>query len=279
MTRSQALAAARGAVATNLCCEPDDFLREDTTFTEAGLRPGRMPFYLGRPHLALATFGAGVVVTASSSWLPWARRAVAGLDRDEVFSIPCLSRLERHVRRSGQPFAGPQHRFVCSEDLWQLVSPPPGLGVDTVPVTEIASLNLNSAAFAHALSDRGADADGVPERPSKVGAVALHGDEVVGVATASADCGLLWQIGVSVIENWRGCGVGAAVVSACARAVLDCGIAPYLFDSPIPSALASGRPARRVRAGLDRGLRVRTGRQTRARRLPRSETRCKPNRW
>ena len=81
---------------------------------------------------------------------------------------------------------------------------------------------LYGLGFEHALG-----APGNTERPDKVAAVARRGNLVVGLAAASADHPNLWQIGVSVLEGHRGAGVGAALVSTCARAVLEEGNVPY----------------------------------------------------
>jgi RimJ/RimL family protein N-acetyltransferase len=220
-TRSDALELIRRVVAANCACRPEDFLEDGCTIVEAVLRPGRMPFHLGRPHIGLTTFGAGVVVTASAEWIPWARRVVRGLQRDDVFAPACLARIERHVQRSGQPFAGPQHRYVCAEDLWRVVTPPAGVEVESVEAGPWME-PLYDLSFEHALGDRGNT-----ERPDMVAAAARAGDRVVGLAAASADHTDLWQIGVSVLQGHRGAGIGAAVVSACARAVLDAGRVPY----------------------------------------------------
>ena len=105
-TRSDALELIRRVVAANCACRPEDFLEDGCAIVEAVLRPGRMPFHLGRPHIGLTTFGAGVVVTASAEWIPWARRVVGGLQRDDVFAPACLARIERHVQRSGRSTSG-----------------------------------------------------------------------------------------------------------------------------------------------------------------------------
>ena len=220
-TRLEALELARQVVAANCACQPDDFLKDGCTIVETALCDGRMPFHLGRPHVGLATFGAGVVVTASPSWLPWVRRVVCNLDRDDVFSPACLSRIERHVQRSKQPFAGPQHRYVCAEELWRQVTPPAGVRMESVkPGPRMEP--LYDLPFAHALGEAGNT-----ERPDMVATVARVGDRVVGLAAASADHVDLWQIGVEVLPDHQGAGIGAALVSACARAILDAGKGPY----------------------------------------------------
>ena len=81
---------------------------------------------------------------------------------------------------------------------------------------------LYDLSFDHALGERGQ-----MERPDMVATVARAGGRVVGLAAASADHPDMWQIGVSVEERFRGGGIGASLVSTCARAVLDVGKVPY----------------------------------------------------
>lgn len=220
-TRNGALNLARTIVAANACCEPEDFLRDETTIAAAGLQPNRMPFHMGRPHLALATFGAGVVITVGLSWRAWISRTVSGLERDEIFGPECLSRIERHVRRSGQIWGGPQHRFVCADQLWHDVPAPDDVELQVVhagPEME----PLYDLDFGRALGERNQT-----ERPDQLAVAARRNGQVVGLAAASADHERMWQIGVGVLAGSRGAGVGAAIVSACTRAVLNAGRVPY----------------------------------------------------
>lgn len=220
-SRADALELARRVVAANCACAISDFHSNDNTVVEISLQTGRIPFHLGHPHIGLATFGAGVVAAASAEWVPWTRRLISKLDRDEIFSPACLARATRHVQRSGQLFVGPQHRYVCAENLWQPVAPPVGIAVETIP-TGAAMEHLRQQEFSHALSSP-ANA----QRPDMLAAVARSGNQTVGLAAASHDHPDLWQIGVDVVASHRGAGLGAALVSACARGVLDADRVPY----------------------------------------------------
>jgi len=50
---------------------------------------------------------------------------------------------------------------------------------------------------------------------------------VVGIAGASADCELMWQIGVDVLPEYQGLGIGKALVGTLTKAVLEKGVLPY----------------------------------------------------
>ena len=68
-------------------------------------------------------------------------------------------------------------------------------------------------------------------RLEAVAAVAIQDGAVVGVATASTDSDTLWQIGIDVHSDHRARGMGAALTSQVARAVLDAGRVPYYGSS------------------------------------------------
>jgi predicted GNAT family acetyltransferase len=54
---------------------------------------------------------------------------------------------------------------------------------------------------------------------------------VVGIAGASTDSPELWQIGIDIVADERRRGLGKAIVSRVAEAVLDAGIVPYYMTS------------------------------------------------
>ena len=73
---------------------------------------------------------------------------------------------------------------------------------------------------------------------------AWAGERLVGIAGASEDCEMLWQVGVDVLPDWRGKGLAAALISQLSLAVLQAGKIPYYGTSS--SNLASQRTACRV---------------------------------
>ena len=90
--------------------------------------------------------------------------------------------------------------------------------------------------FSNAL---GYDPDG--PRPDVLAVSAWAGERLVGIAGASEDCEMLWQVGVDVLPDWRGKGLAAALISQLSLAVLQAGKIPYYGTSS--SNLASQRTA------------------------------------
>ena len=95
--------------------------------------------------------------------------------------------------------------------------------------------------------DRFGDAYGFCESaPDMLGVAALRGGKILGMAGASADSPLMWQIGINVLPEARGQGVAAMLVSLLRNDVLAAGRLPYYGTSV--SHLESQRVA--LRAGF-----------------------------
>ena len=95
--------------------------------------------------------------------------------------------------------------------------------------------------------DRFGDAFGFCEdAPDMLGVAALKNDRILGMAGASADSPYLWQIGINVLEEARGQGIAAMLVSLLRNDVLAAGRLPFYGTSV--SHLASQRVA--LRAGF-----------------------------
>jgi len=62
-------------------------------------------------------------------------------------------------------------------------------------------------------------------------AVAEYGGIIVGIAGASEDCELMWQIGVDVLPEFQSRGIGKALVGKLTRALFHEGIVPYYSAS------------------------------------------------
>ncbi|HHX56071.1 MAG TPA: GNAT family N-acetyltransferase, partial [Clostridiales bacterium] len=53
------------------------------------------------------------------------------------------------------------------------------------------------------------------------------GDKLIGLAGCSADCNLMWQIGVDVLPEYRRRGIAAALTSRLAIEILEAGKVPF----------------------------------------------------
>ena len=80
-----------------------------------------------------------------------------------------------------------------------------------------------------------------PDAPDVLGVAAVRGEEILGMAGASADSPYMWQIGINVEPEARGTGVAKTLVTLLRNEILRRGKLPY-YSTAI-SHLASQRVA------------------------------------
>jgi hypothetical protein len=219
--KSEARAAIRATLAAQCACDEATLDAPGVAVTEAAERPGRLRFPVPSKPLLAVTLGAGVVISCHPSRSRWVRGKLGRADRDAIFSAPLIARLARYVGRDTQDLVGPILRYSCSRDTFRHHADLNGVAIAVVERAEIAALNRYPD-FSHALMDR---AD--HPRPDMVATVARRGGEIVGIAAASADSDLLWQLGVEVVAAARGGGIGRALVGRLTEAVFEHGRVPY----------------------------------------------------
>lgn len=247
MTLSNAdiLSIARAQLAVDLNGSPEDFEKDGFVFREARENPGRRPFPREIQHFEMLTMGRGVVVSATPDILPHLQKELEGKTRDEAFSMP----------------------FVYGQGLYYL----PGtlqstplhedFTLEWVERTDIPKLYVLEG-FRYAIQY-----DENHPRPDALALTAKLGDRVVGIAGASEDCERMWQIGLDVLEGYRGHGLAAALTSRLAVEILRREKVPYYGTSSCN--IASQCVAQRVgfrpawvcvyRGRFDNGLTAPTG--------------------
>jgi len=186
----------------------------------------------------IATMGPGAVVSCTADRLDWAQQHLGQLDRDELFSLPVLARINDLVRPDGQFVAGPNLLYVGFPNTIFPARCPEGITIELFEQDRVPSLYAHEG-FRHALHYRVHE-----ERPDVLATVACHGDRIVGIAGASADTVDLWQIGIEITREFQGRGIGKTLTSRLAEAILNRGKVPYY--ATLPSNIVSRNVAMSV---------------------------------
>ena len=206
----------------------------------AGERPPlARRYWTTEPTFAAVSLGRGAVLTASVEILTDVASTFRGANREQVFEPERLAEASELLRERGRVVYGPYPRLVCGDDTLRRRDPPPGYRVvveEEPGEGRIDSLEL--VRWPNAISPR-------RSVPTAALALAVRDEEIVGVAATSIDNAQLWQIGIDVAAPYQGLGIGAALTSALARHILQCGAAPFYGAAPanlpsINTALAAG---------------------------------------
>lgn len=215
-------------------CSPGDFLRSEPTVVLSQKREGAR-CYLPLPlTCSLVSYGGCVVAQTSEPLLAPVREFLLRYPPEHCFETPNLYELNRILTPYDHRVCFMAEYFLPDLDrLQRLPCPYP---TRLLTQEEFAPLYLPQ--WSNALCEKRRERDVLA-----VGA--YDGGALIGLAGASADCETMYQIGIDVLPAYRRRGVAAALTSALALAILDCGRVPFYCAawSNLPSvrnALRSG---------------------------------------
>ena len=226
MTTNEMIHIVQAQLATDLGCAPGDLNGEKDSliFTEARDNPGRRPFSRSKQHFEMLSMGLSIVVSASPDILEIIKPLLYGKDRDEAFSMPFVY----------------GHSLYDLPDLAQIkaLSAPDGFVFEMVEQNDIPML-YQYEGFRNAV---GYDIN--HPRPDILAAHAKKDGHIVGMAGASNDCAMMWQIGMDVLPGYRNQGLAAYLVNWLTLETLNRGYVPYYGTAS--SNIASQRVAHRA---------------------------------
>jgi len=201
----------KSQLATDLNCTADDFSREGFVFCEAKENPGRRPFPRGKRHFEMLTMGGAVIVSATPDIMPYIREQLDGKNSDEAFNMPFVH---------GQGIC-----YIPDTDTIKPIAAPDNSKIVIVAQPDIPKLYVHEG-FSYAIWYE------QHIRPETLVAVAYCNGVVAGMAGASDDCEMMWQIGIDVLPEFRNRGIAAALTNKLAIEILEHGKIPYYATAP-----------------------------------------------
>ncbi|MCI7768088.1 MAG: GNAT family N-acetyltransferase [Oscillospiraceae bacterium] len=218
--RSDLELAAAKQLSLDLNCSPDDFFKDENTVTVPKKLEGRRLFTDEPPFFRAAVMGMGAVISADKAIAPYAKLLSEQRIGTEIFEIAALSALNRELFPHGCQI-GFMNQYYLPKTPYRFGVRTEGYSLRVFEGEEIREL-YSFEGFSNALLYR---CDGA--RRDVLAVCAYNGRSVMGIAGASNDSPTMAQIGIDVLPQFRGMGVGAALVSACACELLSAGYVPY----------------------------------------------------
>ena len=226
MTIHEILNIVQSQLATDLNCKSSDLNggKDRFFFTEARDNPGRRPFPRSEQHFEMLSMGKSIVVSASPDILNVVEPLLNGKGRDEAFSMPFVY----------------GHGLYYLPDLAQIkpLTSPDGFTYEMIEQDDIPAL-YQYEGFRNAVQY-----DVNHPRPDILVTLAKKDGQIVGMAGASYDCAMMWQVGMDVLPEYRNYGLAAYLVNRLTLEILHRGYVPYYGTSSIN--IASQRVAHRV---------------------------------
>lgn len=209
-------------LAIDFNCEPTDFLKKENVVTIQKWNQGRRVYSNETTFLAMVTLGDNTVISADERMIPWLKQWHKDKRGIWLFEHDHLMELEGELHKYGKGLWQTHHMFLPNPVIKNIEI---DFSVRWFEQDEISCL-YGREEFSNALCD-----EFKPERPDVLAIAAYDGDSIIGLAGCSADTKLFWQIGVDVLSEYRGCGIGTKLVQLLKNEILNRGAIPFYGTS------------------------------------------------
>ncbi len=227
--------------AIDCSCRPEDFLKEKNS-VHLSRADDRARRYLTLPHICdLVSYGGNIVAACREDLLGEMETYLAGVTAVErPFETPEIYALNEIFAKADAAIAFQAAYFLPDPEALARFVPHCPYTLRLLGPADFSSLYL--PAWQNALCAQRKELD-------RLAVGAYDGEELVGLAGASADCEGMWQIGVDILPSRRRRGVASALTNRLAREILSRGKVPFYCAAwsnlkSVKNALKSGfRPA------------------------------------
>lgn len=215
-TKTEILQIAKAQLALDYNCQLSDFEKEKNTIIENNLIDGRRIYDNDGCFFKLLCFGGKAIISTSPIIIPWCEEKLLSTDAAWIFEYPNLRAIDKKLQELGHEIA----------DIHQYYLPNPNMSRHE-PITSVKwyehediSQFENDDRFRQAFAfDK--------NHPDMLAVAAFDGDNVMGMAGASADSKTMWQIGIDVLPEYRGRSIGTNLVTLLKDEILKRGKTPF----------------------------------------------------
>ncbi len=225
MEKQKALAIGLAQLAIDFNTTPEAMGEGGVYFTVPARNPDCRAYSTETPFFEMVTVGASAVIMAEERLCPALQKWIEGVEEPHwLFEFPRMQRLAEILAPYGYELTQTHHGYLPAGGF-SFVSPPEGFSLKWLERREISSFYPNEA-WPNALQE-GEN----PARPDVLALAALDGEKIAGLAGASADGREMWQIGIDVMPEYRGQGLGTVLVRNLAAEVEKRDKLPFYFTS------------------------------------------------
>lgn len=218
--RNEFIASAAAQLARDYCCDPKDFLKNKNRVTLARFAEGQRRFKKEPDFFRAATMGFGTVISASSEMLDFCRELTEKTSGAEIFEQKKIWAINNVLANYNKAIGSasvyylprPKYRYIPANNFRTRLYEESEIISELYPVKGFSNALLYDA--------------GNPRR-DKLAVCAFNGEKIIGIAGASSDSPIMWQIGIDVLPEYRHMGVGSELVAALTQAVFMHGAVPY----------------------------------------------------
>ena len=219
-------------------CDPEDFLKAENVVTISQKHPYARKYLKLPLSCDLVSYGTNIVAQASEEIAPLVKEYIDRYPVEHCFETPNLHVLDEMLRPYGQKICFMAEYFLPDVDA--LKELPCEYEMRVLHQEDFATLYLPQ--WSNALCEDRKHLD-------ILGVGAYDNGKLIGLAGCSADCEMMYQIGVDVLPEYRRKGIASALTSRLALEILALDKVPFYCAAwcnikSVRNAIRSGfRPA------------------------------------
>lgn len=215
-TKTDILEIAKAQLALDYNCQLSDFEKKGNTIVENKLITGRRIYESDGCFFKAICFGGRTIISTSPEMIPWCQEKLANSDSAWLFEYPKLRAIDKKLQEFGHEIADAHHYYLPNPNVPEIK-----------PMNDIKWYGYEQI-LQFEDDDRFQEAFAFDKDcPDMLGVAALEGNNIIGMAGASADGENIWQIGIDVLPEYRGRGIGANLVGLLKNEVLKRGKVPF----------------------------------------------------
>jgi len=218
--KGEILDLAKKQLALDFNCQLSDFEKEGNTITENKLIEGSRIYESDGCFLKILCIEGKAIICADEKIRPWLEEKILNKDASWLFDYGNVRAIDNKLREFGHEI----------DELPNFYLPNPAVS-DIMPLTKIKWFEKDE--ILQFKGDSRFDQAFVFEDdcPDFLGVAALNGDIIMGMAGASEDSSTLYQVGIDVLPEYGGKGIGTNLVAILKQELLKRGKVPFYGTS------------------------------------------------
>lgn len=202
-------------LAVDYDCTITDVRSSNNVYRELKVNKGARPIGNAETLLKIAVYREKLLVMANQVLLEWCKQTW-GNEKGTWLSEPeNLIMINDKLSEYGKKLADIHHHYIPAESVNPIEQ---HYEIKWYEKDEIEIFRGDNRFWEALLFDE--------NTPDMLAVCAMDGDTILGMASVTRDCELLWQIGVNVTTEGQGKGIGTYVTSLLKEEVLKRGIVP-----------------------------------------------------
>lgn len=223
MYRDETNLAAAYQLSLDYACKQSDFMGSRCIAVKSRLVSGRRELSDKPFFFSVATMGNSAVASVDEKLLPFAKEIIGKYEKEpasQLFTGKVRYLIDCELAKYNKVIGGVNIHYLPR--LPYKARMPQGFEMRVYEHNDIISCLYGLDKFENALLY-----DDTKKRRDMLAVCAINAGKIIAMAGASSDSEKFWQIGIDVLNGYRGMGIGAALVGQLANEVFAAGAIPY----------------------------------------------------